>query len=88
MTHFRMSLTMGLLLLLTLGACERQGPPPKPIGAATNKHVEETPSLPSRSEADAMIQNMKSPMEDARQTEDVLKGAADSTRQQSEQTTP
>jgi len=79
---------MGLLLLLTLGACERQGPPPKPIGAATNKHVEETPSLPSRSEADAMIQNMKSPMEDARQTEDVLKGAADSTRQQSEQTTP
>ena len=88
MTHFRMSLTMGLLLLLMLGACERQGPPPKPIGAATNKHVEETPSLPSRSEADAMIQNMKSPMEDARQTEDVLKGAADSTRQQSEPTTP
>lgn len=88
MTHFRMSLTMGLLLLLTLGACERQGPPPKPIGAATNKHVEETPSLPSRSDADAMIQNMKTPMEDARQTEGVLKGAADRTRQQSEQTTP
>lgn len=88
MTHSRMSLTMGLLLLLTLGACERQGPPPKPIGAATNKHVEETPSLPSRSDADAMIQNMKTPMEDARQTEDVLKGAADRTRQQSEQTTP
>ena len=78
---------MGLLLLLTLGACERQGPPPKPIGAATNKHVEETPSLPSRSDADAMIQNMKTPMEEARQTEDVLKGAADRTRQ-SEQTTP
>ena len=88
MTHFRMSLTMGLLLLLTLGACERQGPPPKPIGAATNKHVEETPSLPSRSDAGAMIQNMKTPMEDARQTEDVLKGAADRTRQQTEQTTP
>ena len=88
MTHFRMSLTMGLLLLLTLGACERQGPPPKPIGAATNKHVEETPSLPSRSDADAMIQNLKTPMEDARQTEDVLKGAAGRTRQQTEQTTP
>ena len=88
MTHFRMSLTMGVLLLLTLGACERQGPPPKPIGAATNKHVEETPSLPSRSDADAMIQNMKVPMEDARQTEDVLKGVAGRTRQQSEQTTP
>ena len=88
MTYFRMSLTMGLLLLPTLGACERQGPPPKPIGAATNKHVEETPSLPSRSDADAMIQNMKTPMEDARQTEGVFKGAADRTRQQSEQTTP
>jgi hypothetical protein len=83
-----MSLTMGLLLLLTLGACERQGPPPKPIGAATNKHVEETPSLPSRLDAGAMIQNMKTPMEDARQTEDVLKGAADRTRQQTEQTAP
>ena len=88
MTHFRMSLTMGILLMLTLGACERQGPPPKPIGAATNKHVEETPAPPSRSDADAMIQNMKTPMEDARQTEDLLKGAADRTRQQSEQTPP
>ena len=88
MTHFRMSLKIGLLLLLTLGACERQGPPPKPIGAATNKHVEETLPLPSRSDTDAMIQNMKMPMEDARQTEDVLKGAADRTRQQTEQPTP
>ena len=88
MTHFRMGLTMGLLFLVTLGACERQGAPPKPIGAATNKHVEETPSLPSRSDADAMIRNMKTPMEDARQTQDVFKGAADRTRQQTEQTTP
>ena len=88
MTHLRMSLTMGILLLLTLGACERQGPPPKPIGSATNKHVEETPAPPSRSDADAMIQNMKTPMEDARQTEDALKGAADRTRQRTEQTTP
>ena len=88
MTQLRMSLTMGLLFWLMLGACEQQGPPPKPIGAATNKHVEETRPLPSRSDADAMIQNMKVPMEDARQTEDVLKGAAGRTRQQSEQTTP
>jgi hypothetical protein len=88
MTQLRMSLTMGLLFLLTLGACEQQGPPPKPIGAATNKHVEETRPLPPRSDADAMIQNMKMPMEDARHTEDVLKGAADRTRQQSQQTTP
>lgn len=88
MTQLRMSLTMGLLFWLTLGACEQQGPPPKPIGAATNKHVEETRPLPSRSDADAMIQNMKVPMEDARQTKDVLKGVAGRTRQQSEQTTP
>ena len=88
MTPLRMSLTMGILLLLTLGACERQSPPPKPIGAATNKHMEETPASPSRSDADAMIHNMKTPMEDARQTEDLLKGAADRTRQQSELTTP
>ena len=88
MTQLRMSLTMGLLFWLTLGACEQHGPPPKPIGAATNKHVEETRPLPSRSDADAMIQNMKVPMEDARQTKDVLKGVAGRTRQQSEQTTP
>ena len=88
MTQLRMSLTMGLLFWLTLGACEQQGPPPKPIGAATNKHVEETRPLPSRSDADAMIQNMKVPMEAARQTEDVLKGAAGRTRQHTEQTTP
>lgn len=88
MTQLRMSLTMGLLFWLTLEACEQQGPPPKPIGAATNKHVEETRPLPSRSDADAMIQNMKVPMEDARQTEDVLKGVAGRTQQQSEQTTP
>ena len=88
MTHFRMSLTMGLLLLLMLGACERQGPPPKPIGAATNKHVEETPASPSRLDADTAIQNMKTPMEDARQTEDLLRGAAGRTRQQSEETPP
>ena len=88
MTHFRMSLTMGILFLLTIGACERQGPPPKPIGAATNKHVEETPASPSRLDADTAIQNMKTPMDNARQTEDVLRGAADRTRQQSEPTAP
>ena len=88
MTQLGMSLSVGMLLLLTFAACEQQGPPPKPIGAATNKHVEETPAPPSRPDADAMIQKMKTPMEDARQTEDLLKGAADSTRQQSDPTTP
>ena len=79
------SLTIGIVFLLTGVACERQGPPPKPVGSATNKHVEESPAS---SNTDAMIQNMKTPMDNARQTEDVLKGAADRTRQQSESTTP
>ena len=89
MTHLAASLGLGILILLTLGACERQSPPPKPIGSATNKHVEEAPVPPSRRDTDAMIQNMhmQTPMEDARQTEDAIKGAADRTRQQADQTT-
>jgi hypothetical protein len=83
-----MSLTTGIVLLLSLGACERQGPPPKPIGAATNKHIEEAPAQPSRTDADAMIQQMKTPMDDARQTEERLKESAARTRQQAEPTTP
>ena len=88
MRHLGVNLIVGSVLLLTLQACERQGPPPKPIGAATNKHVEETPAPASRTDADAMIQQMKTPMENARQTEDVLKQSADRTRQQSDQITP
>jgi predicted small lipoprotein YifL len=88
MTRRGFSLTMGILLLFTVAACERQGPPLKPIGAATNKHVEEAPAPPTRSDADAMIQRMKTPMEDARHTEDALKRAAERTRQQAEQITP
>jgi hypothetical protein len=88
MTHFGMRLGLGILLMFAFASCERQGPPPKPIGSATNKHVEETPAPPSRPNADAMIQNMTTPMEDARQTEELLKAAADRTRQQSDQTTP
>jgi hypothetical protein len=79
---------MGILLLFAVAACERQGPPPKPIGAATNKHVEEAPAPPTRADSDAMIQRMKTPMEEARDTEEALKGAAARTRQQAEQITP
>lgn len=88
MTHLGMSLAIGILVLLTFEACERQGPPPKPIGSATNKHVEETPAVPSSLDADPMARKMTAPLEDARQTEDVIKGAAERTRQQSGQTTP
>ena len=86
MTHLERRLTIGMLVLLTLGACDRQSPPPKPIGAATNKHVEQAPAPSGR--PDAIIQQMKGPTEDARHTEDVLKGAPDRARQQSEQTNP
>ena len=88
MIHLGLSLAMGIVLFLTVGACERQSPPPKPIGSATNKHVEEAPATPSRLDTDAMIQNMKSPMGDARRTEDQLKGAAARTSQQADQTAP
>jgi hypothetical protein len=87
MMYLGLSLAMGMMVLFMFGACERQGPPPKPIGSATNKHVEEAPATPSRLDADTLIQNMKTPMENARQTEDLLKGAADRTQQQSDQTT-
>jgi hypothetical protein len=88
MTHLGMSLALASLVALAFGACDRQGPPPRPIGSVTNKHVEETPVAPSRRDADAMIEKIKTPMDDARQTEDLIKGAADRTRQQSEQASP
>jgi predicted small lipoprotein YifL len=88
MTHRRLNAIVGIVLLFTIEACERQGPPPKPIGAATNKHAEEAPAATSRQDADAMIQHMKTPMENARRTEDLLKESADRTRQQADQTTP
>ena len=84
MTRRDMGLITAILLSLTVLACERQGPPPKPIGAATNKHVEETPAPPSPLDADAMIQRMKTPMENARQTEDLLKRSAERTHQQTD----
>lgn len=78
MMNLGMSLAVGVLLLLTFGACERQGQPPKPIGSATNKHVEETPSRPSPLEGSDLIQ--KSPREEARQAEDLLKDTVVPTR--------
>jgi hypothetical protein len=83
MTHPGTGLAMAIVLLLGVGACERQGPPPKPIGSATNKHVEETPAAPVPMDADAMTRNMKTPLENAWRTEDVLTQSADRTRRES-----
>jgi hypothetical protein len=89
MTRPGTGLAMAILLLLGVGGCERQGPPPKPIGSATNKHVEDTPAAPLPMDADAMTRNMKTPLEKARRTEDVLRQSADRTRREShEPTTP
>lgn len=86
MTHHGMGLTLGVLLLLTAEACERQGAPPKPVGAATNKHVEEAPASPPLPNADTTIQHLKTPLDNARKTEELLKESADRTRQQSDST--
>lgn len=88
MTQLGITLSAMILVALTLlGGCERQGPP-KPIGSATNKHVEETPAPSSRGTADTMIEKIRTPMDDARQTEDLIQGAADRTSKQAEQATP
>ncbi len=85
MTHLGIMLSVVMLVAVALlGGCERQGPP-KPIGSATNKHVEETPTPPSRGTADLMIEKMKTPMDDARQVENVIQGTADRTSQQIDQ---
>ena len=84
MIHFRMSLTMGLLLLLMLGACERQGPP-KPVGTATNKHVEGSPAKPPKEPAEAITGALKTPLNEAHQAEGVIQGAADVTKKQVDQ---
>jgi hypothetical protein len=63
-----------LLILVGFPACDREAPP-KPIGAATNKHVEQSPA-------------MNSPLEQARQAEGVVKGSAEERDRQAEQATP
>jgi hypothetical protein len=86
MTHPGTGLAMAIVLLLGVGACERQGPPPKPIGSATNKHVQETPAAPEPMDADAMARHMKTPLENARRTEDTLTQSADRTSRESHET--
>lgn len=85
MTHLGISVCVVSLVALTLlRGCERQGTP-KPIGSATNKHVEEIPAPPSRRTADTMIEKMKTPMDDAREVESIIKGTAERTSQQTDQ---
>jgi hypothetical protein len=87
MKHPAITVGFPLLILIALTACEREGPP-KPIGTVTNKHVEQTPT-PLRSDAaEVMTETIKSPQDKARQTGEVLQGAADRTSKQAVQVTP
>ena len=76
---------MALLALMSHVACERQGPP-KPVGTATNKHVEESPARPPKEAADTLTEAVKTPLDRAQQAEGVIQGAADVTKKQVEQT--
>jgi len=85
----RTVLTLSLLLwtLIGVAACEREGPP-RPVGSATNKHVEESPAPLSRDTDDRRTGAMKSPLEQAHQAKGVLQGAAEPTRRQTEHASP
>ncbi len=84
---FRPWLIAMVTLLSLVAACEREGPP-KPVGTATNKHVEQSPAPPPRDAAEAITGAMKTPLEKAQQAGEVVQGAADRTSKQAEQATP
>jgi hypothetical protein len=66
-----------LIALLMLTACEREGPP-KPVGTATNKHVEQAPATSPKEAADAITGSIKTPIEKAhKEAGDTVQKAAD-----------
>ena len=87
MKHPAIIVGFSLLILIALTACEREGPP-KPMGTATNKHVEQAPTPPRSDAAEVMTETIKSPLDKARHTGEVLQGEADRTSKQAEQFTP
>ena len=78
---------LGLIVLLTLIACEREGPP-KPVGSATNKHVEQTPAMNRKSAADPITSAVKTPLDKAHAAEDTVQKAEELTRKQADQISP
>ena len=87
LTAISLGVLMALLSLMSHVACEREGPS-KPVGTATNKHVEESSARPPKEAADAITGAMKAPLDKAQQAEGVIQGAADVTKQLAEQATP
>ena len=58
------------MLIPIVAACERQGPP-KPVGTATNKHVEESPARPPKEAAGALPKAGKTPLDGVRHAEET-----------------
>lgn len=81
---FRLWMIAMCTLLPLVAACERQGPP-KPVGTATNKHVEESPARPPKEAAEALTEAVKTPLDRAHQAEDTIQGTEDRTRKQADQ---
>lgn len=81
---FSLWLIAVLTLMPLVAACERQGPP-KPVGTATNKHVEESPARPPKEAAGALTEAGKLPLGRAHQAEDTIQPTEDYTRKQVEQ---
>ena len=79
-------LPLVMLFTLTLPACEREAPQ-KPVGTATNKHVEESSASMAHTTAEGMTEAVKSSIEKAYEAEGALQGAAETTSKQAEQTT-
>ena len=73
-----------LLMLISSVACERQESP-KPIGAATNKHIEEPPGSPSKRAAETLPEAVKTPLDKAYQTEGTIQRAEELTRKQTDE---
>jgi hypothetical protein len=76
---------LSMIVLLSLSGCDREAPQ-KPLGSATNKHVEESPARPDA--AETLTGRIKAPMERAQQTEGMLQGAAEERGSQADQATP
>ena len=70
---------ISVLILVFFIACEREGPP-KPVGTATNKHVEQSPTASPEGTTEAVTGAVKIPLEKAHQVESTLQGAEDVTK--------
>ena len=81
---FSLWLVAVLTLIPLVAACEREGPA-KPVGTATNKHVEASPARPPKAAGEALTEAVKTPLDKAQQAGDTIQGTEDRTRKQVEQ---